>query len=149
RCAEMACIHDEVMRLPIAYNSLIGDMGALSGGQKQRIILARALYRRPKILFVDEAKALGLGQRAQDQRAFEGAEHHAHQHLASLRSVQRRQPQIPCGQTGTSAAGSADGSFSRLNAGIWSGTHLPQGTIGTTLMEFAGEPLMSLELTAR
>ena len=35
RCAEMACIHDEIMRMPMAYNSLIGDMGsALSGGQR-------------------------------------------------------------------------------------------------------------------
>jgi ATP-binding cassette subfamily B protein RaxB len=38
------------------YNTLIGDMGStLSNGQKQRIILARALYRQPKILFMDEA----------------------------------------------------------------------------------------------
>jgi ATP-binding cassette subfamily B protein RaxB len=56
KCAKMACIHEEIMRMPMAYNALIGDMGsALSGGQKQRIILARALYRRPKILFLDEA----------------------------------------------------------------------------------------------
>ena len=42
----------------MAYNSLIGDMGSsLSGGQKQRIILARALYRQPTILFLDEATA--------------------------------------------------------------------------------------------
>jgi ATP-binding cassette subfamily B protein RaxB len=50
RCAQVAGIHDEVMRMPMSYNTLIGDMGSsLSSGQKQRVLLARALYRRPKI----------------------------------------------------------------------------------------------------
>ena len=55
-CGKLAAVHDEIMRMPMGYNTLIGDMGtAISGGQKQRILLARALYKRPRILFLDEA----------------------------------------------------------------------------------------------
>lgn len=51
-CARASYLHEVIMRMPMGYETLIGELGeGLSGGQKQRLFIARAIYKKPVILF--------------------------------------------------------------------------------------------------
>lgn len=56
QAAQLACIHEDILALPMRYETVLADGGAsLSGGQRQRVALARALVHKPAILLFDEA----------------------------------------------------------------------------------------------
>jgi ABC-type bacteriocin/lantibiotic exporter with double-glycine peptidase domain len=74
--ARLAGIHEDILAMPMGYDTLVTDGGgSLSGGQRQRIALARALVHRPAILLLDEATS-ALDAITESQ---------VHQHLAALR----------------------------------------------------------------
>jgi len=87
QCARVAAVHDEIEAMAMGYQSLVGEMGtSLSGGQKQRVLLARALYKRPRLLMLDEATSALDVER-------ERAVNHAVRQLALTRVIVAHRPE--------------------------------------------------------
>jgi len=76
QCVRLAALQEVIETMPMGYHTLLGDMGStLSGGQKQRLLLARALYKRPRILLLDESTS----------HLDTGLEHQVNEAVAALR----------------------------------------------------------------
>jgi ATP-binding cassette subfamily B protein RaxB len=76
QCVRLAALQEVIEAMPMGYHTLLGDMGStLSGGQKQRLLLARALYKRPRILLLDESTS----------HLDTGLEHQVNEAVAALR----------------------------------------------------------------
>ena len=105
QCARLAAVHDDILAMPMRYNTLVGDMGTvLSGGQKQRILLARALYRQPKHPGPGRGhQPPRHGARAQRQRGGARPQAHPHHRGASAGDDRQRRPHDCSGRAGASA----------------------------------------------